>query len=70
MPEVEMSDNTRTAKESWEGLGNEDKEGMGEDKENVDKGEGTGDEDEDEGENEDEGEGANSEEDLVGATFS
>ena len=34
-PEVEMGDNTGAAEESWEGLGDEDKEGM--DKENKDK---------------------------------
>ena len=35
MPKVEMGNNTRTTKESWEGLGDEDEEGM--DKENEDK---------------------------------
>ena len=33
-PEVEMGDNTRAAKESWEGLGGEDK-GESEDEEEV-----------------------------------
>ena len=42
MSKVEMGDDTRTAKELWEGLGDDDEEGEGEDEENADKGKGTG----------------------------
>ena len=84
MPKVEMGNNTRTAEESWEGLGDEDREGKGENEENADKGEGTGadlvdkdkenvDEGKDEGkEDVDKGKnkGKDGEEDLVSDTVS
>ena len=39
-PKVEMGDDTGTAKESWEGLGGEDKEGTGKENEDEDESEG------------------------------
>ena len=69
-PEVEMGDDTGTAEESWEGLGDEG-EDEGEDVDDEDKegaGEGNKDEDEDMDEGGNEGEGG--EEDLVSDTVS
>ena len=64
-PEMEMGDDTGTAKESWEGLGDEG-EDEGEDVGDEDKeGAGGGNEDEDESE----GEGEDTGGDLMSALF-